>query len=183
MSTVRPIRQKLEKPVKHAFLRSDSWFELFPEEDPQKTLQSGRVMAKAWAKTLDPAEHLQLAQFFLYKIIAAYWQVIHNRPLRQWPLPVLQTTEPNGKMDNSAIAVANAIGKAAARMEVITAAYQLGNLYTTVLPEGMRSTNGVFYTPPALTRRLIEMSVKAGVDWEKVSVADPACGGGAFWLP
>ena len=41
----------------------------------------------------------------------------------------------------------------------------------------------MYYTPPALTDRLLDMAEEAGIDWRTASVLDPACGGGAFLLP
>jgi adenine-specific DNA-methyltransferase len=87
------------------------------------------------------------------------------------------------KLDSSVRAVAEAIGKAAAQIDHVSASHQLGNLYTSLLPAKIRSNNGVFYTPPVLSRRLIEMATEAGVNWATASVADPACGGGAFLAP
>jgi adenine-specific DNA-methyltransferase len=52
-----------------------------------------------------------------------------------------------------------------------------------MLPNDIRSRLGVYYTPPGLTRRLLEMATLAGVDWSSCRVLDPACGGGAFLAP
>ncbi len=52
-----------------------------------------------------------------------------------------------------------------------------------MLPLDMRSDNGVFYTPTALSNRLIEMSISSSKEWSTISVVDPACGGGAFLIP
>jgi adenine-specific DNA-methyltransferase len=41
----------------------------------------------------------------------------------------------------------------------------------------------VYYTPPALTERLLDLVEEAGVDWGHGRVLDPACGGGAFLVP
>jgi adenine-specific DNA-methyltransferase len=56
-------------------------------------------------------------------------------------------------------------------------------MYTVMLPDQMRADLGIYYTPPALTRRLIDMATEAGVDWTSCRVLDPACGGGAFLAP
>jgi adenine-specific DNA-methyltransferase len=41
----------------------------------------------------------------------------------------------------------------------------------------------MYYTPPALTNRLLDMAEAAEIDWRTAKVLDPACGGGAFLLP
>lgn len=182
MSTITKIHPNSSKAVS-SLLRESSLLSLLPEADPLKTLQSGRIMARAWSKELDQEKHLHLAQNFIKQVITIYWQIVHDKSLRYKPLPLFQNPLPKVKVDNAAIAVANAIGRAASHFGVIEAAYHIGTIYTAVLPEALRSQNGIFYTPPALTIRLIEMSEQAGVNWKTAKIADPACGGGAFLAP
>jgi adenine-specific DNA-methyltransferase len=156
--------------------------ELLDNGDPSKALQSGKLMAKAWAKNLAESEHLLLAHSFMYVVMAGFWKQTHGFILPKCELPQLNgiTLFP---LDGSAIAVASAIGKAAGKLEIITASYELGNIYTSILPDGMRSGQGIFYTPPALTQRLLKITESAGVNWQTARVIDPACGGGAFLTP
>ncbi len=63
------------------------------------------------------------------------------------------------------------------------AAYQLTRKYAALLPQNLRGQYGIFYTPPALTSRLIDMVSAQGIDWQDCTVLDPACGGGAFLAP
>ncbi|MFS4432170.1 HsdM family class I SAM-dependent methyltransferase [Chryseobacterium sp. S90] len=149
------------------------------DKDPLKTLSSGRIMAKAWAKQLENEVRLCNVQYFMQRVINSYW----NLTIKSFPIQLSQIEFVSVEFDDSIEAVANVIGKAAAELDVIKASYELGNLYTSILPEKLRSDNGVFYTPPALTDRLLNAVENAGVDWASSSVADPACGGGAFLAP
>jgi adenine-specific DNA-methyltransferase len=63
------------------------------------------------------------------------------------------------------------------------AAYLIGTTYTVMLPQEYRSQYGVFYTPPVLTERLLDLAEQSGVDWGTARILDPACGGGAFLAP
>lgn len=63
------------------------------------------------------------------------------------------------------------------------AAYLIGTTYTVMLPEAYRGRYGVFYTPPSLASRLLDLSEKAGTNWRTARILDPACGGGAFLAP
>lgn len=187
MSVALQLKLK-RKPIKsvsigHTFSKENVFTSFFDETDPYKTLLTGRIMAKAWAKKLKDEERLLDAQNFIQQTIRFYWKAVHNLSLKQKSLPPQFAPIEEVKLDNSVLAVAEAIGKAASKLDVITASYQIGNLYTSVLPESLRSGNGVFYTPPMLTRRLLDMSSSAGIDWSTASVADPACGGGAFLAP
>jgi hypothetical protein len=58
--------------------------------------------------------------------------------------------------------------------------FLIGQLYTALLPDGLRKTLGAFYTPPALVDRLLELVAETGFDWRTGRVIDPACGGAAF---
>ncbi len=62
------------------------------------------------------------------------------------------------------------------------AANLIGGAYTTTLPSEHRARHGVFYTPPALVGRLLDMAEVAGTNWRTARVLDPACGGGAFMV-
>ncbi len=148
-----------------------------------ETIATGKIMARAWAKSFsEAAQHIQ-AETFLFQVITAYWQKVHGKTLAEKPLPALFEKIAFKKLDHSVLAVARAIGNAAAALGVIEAGYQLGNVYTAVLTETTRSNRGVFYTPPSLTNRLINLSENAGVNWAHARVVDPACGGGAFLAP
>jgi adenine-specific DNA-methyltransferase len=177
------VLNKQMKPIKHAFLRENGILDLFQQTDPQRTLQSGKLMAIAWAKKLESYQQLPFIQDFIRLTVISYWQTAHNLPVRQKPLPELYAHISFSKQDNSVKAIAEVIGKAAAQLDVTNAAFYLGSLYTSLLPDNMRSENGVFYTPSALSSRLIEMSLDANKDWGTISVTDPACGSGAFLIP
>jgi len=81
------------------------------------------------------------------------------------------------------MALSSEIGATAASLQSLSAGYLLGELYTSLLPTKRRSDFGVFFTPPALARRLLVLAEQSGVDWRTATVLDPACGGGAFLAP
>lgn len=65
-------------------------------------------------------------------------------------------------------------------LPIMQYAYLLGSVYTMLLPSDFRANNGVFYTPPEIAERLLDIIAAEGADWAKHTVLDPACGGGAF---
>lgn len=77
-------------------------------------------------------------------------------------------------------AQARALGADLATLRVSDTVAEIGRLYTHSLPEKHRSENGIFYTPPALVRRLLDQAEAAGVDWQRAKVISPSCGCGAF---
>ncbi len=79
--------------------------------------------------------------------------------------------------------LARTIGREAAVLPIEHACYQISATYTALVSEKQRSELGMYYTPPALSDRLLTMAQDGGVDWAKACVLDPACGGGAFLLP
>lgn len=156
---------------------------IYKNADPYAAITSGRLMARAWAKTLNASDHLALIQNFVFHIMESYWNKMHEKQLRKRALPQLFKEIPVKKLDNAVRLVAEAIGSSAANLTINQASYLLGNVYTAVLPENMRTTGGMFYTPPALTARLISLAEQNGVNWATAKVIDPACGGGAFLAP
>lgn len=117
-------------------------------------------------------DQVALARSFAWTAVTAYCRII-GIPLRPAPGDVAPLP---------AYADAGAIGVAewAAGMDPADAAHMLGAAYTAALPRTHRSLHGVFYTPPALVKHLLDMAEAAGLDWRRARVLDPACGGGAF---
>lgn len=150
--------------------------------DPAETLGVARTMARALAEAHTDEDRLSLARSFCYRLVAAWWRVLTVEdpgfPLRPLlhPVPVDPLPEP-------AAASADSIGHAAAACTPEAAVYAIGLTYTGMLPRPFRAKNGIYYTPPPLTARLIAQATEAGVDWSRARVLDPACGGGAFLAP
>lgn len=86
-------------------------------------------------------------------------------------------------MSADTIEVVNNLVESVRDLPVSIASYQLSGLYAAMLPDKFRSTRGVFFTPPALVERLLDMAEAAGIDWTRHRVIDPAAGGGAFVAP
>ena len=116
-------------------------------------------------------------------MIAAYWQEHRSESSRRWPLRDLPGESDISPLEAPTEPLAQAIGSAAAKLDVLDASYLIGSLYTGMMPERVRAQLGAYYTPPALCERLLDMTTDAGVDWRTAKVLDPACGGGAFLAP
>jgi adenine-specific DNA-methyltransferase len=118
-----------------------------------------------------------------HRAIAAYWAHLQRDYEEPWPLPLLEWDEPLLALGRQVRKLAEEIGAILAQYEPISAGYRIGEIYTALLPADFRAKHGVFYTPPALTQRLLHLASKAGVDWAQARVLDPGCGGGAFLTP
>jgi adenine-specific DNA-methyltransferase len=115
-------------------------------------------------------------------VLESYWAAIQEQYEIDLPFPAPEISSEVGP-NQEVTHLLQEIGEALAKMPVEIAAYEAGQLYTLFLPESLRSRFGIFWTPPTLAKRLIEKAGKAGIDWEKSSIIDPACGGGAFLVP
>ena len=150
---------------------------------PAETLEDGRAMSRALAGSITPTGRLKLARSFGFQLVTAWWAALTASdpkapPLRE-PLQSLGIV----RLTSAAQALADRIGTAAAQLEPDNAAYQIGLVYTGMLPAEQRAAHGIYYTPPAMAARLIAKATEAGADWTTVRVLDPACGGGAFLAP
>lgn len=150
---------------------------------PLSMIETGRIMARAFGESSAENDRLSIARSFGSRLVEAWWQQFITQngstaALRP-PLEVLELVD----LPPAAEALANSIGKTAAEMEAEVAAYHIGLIYTSMLPRPHRAALGIYYTPPALTDRLIEQATATGVDWTRCRVLDPACGGGAFLAP
>lgn len=145
-------------------------------------LQAARVMARAWSGTVPERQRLQAAWAFIKAALDNYIELTSRRATAP-----LQITPPaialRFALDKTVLDLARTVGREAAGLPVEQACYQLSATYTALVPAGMRSAMGMYYTPPALTDRLLDMAQETGIDWRSAHVLDPACGGGAFLLP
>jgi len=135
-------------------------------------------MARAWAEGLNDRHRMESIRGFMSKAIAEYTARIGLSTI-----VLVASDTSDGALDFTSSTLARTIGKSAASLDPITASYWLSVTYTGMLPDAMRSRLGVYYTPPALSARLLDMATEAGTNWRTCRVLDPACGGGAFLGP
>lgn len=124
---------------------------------------------------LHPDDHLAFARAVCTSVVAHYWKLVTHGDGRKTPLrlPPVPSIEISGE-------VYAAYASACARLDIFEAFYQIGELYTALLPADYRTRHGIYYTPPAIVRRLLDIVESEGADWGTARVLDPACGGAAF---
>ena len=66
---------------------------------------------------------------------------------------------------------------------LLEAAYYLSSMYALLKKEKYRKSLAMYFTPPALVKRLLDDLELKGVNFDKSSILDPACGGAAFLAP
>ena len=145
-------------------------------------LQSGRIMARAWSLTVPERQRQQAAWSFMKAAIDEY-VFVRARTLAA-PIHITAPAIALGyPLDKTTIELARTVGEQAAQLPIEQACYQLTTTYAALVPATIRSALGMYYTPPALTGRMLDMAEESGIDWRTARVLDPACGGGAFLLP
>lgn len=155
----------------------------FAIEAPVQSLVTARATARALAAGFPIDKQLSLARAFGVRLIEAWWRGLNQNEIAPQELRAPIAEFETSTLSGAASLLAEQIGTAAAEFDAETAAYQIGLTYTSMLPVEHRGEYGIFYTPPALTARLIDQATSANVDWAKCRVLDPACGGGAFLAP
>jgi adenine-specific DNA-methyltransferase len=138
-------------------------------------------MARAWAHSLDERRQVSAVWQFMTRALSVYSEHL-GLPAPPAPGYLAERVIPF-PLDFSAANLAMMTGRAAAELDPVTASYWLSVTYTAMLPDALRTQLGIYYTPPALSARLLEMATEAGTDWKTCTVLDPACGGGAFLGP
>lgn len=146
-------------------------------------LVNGRIMWRAVVDSPTDQERLTSARAYGCRLVAAWWSTLAAADGQAAPLRAFLEEFALGPLPESLAALADVLGRAAARLDVESASYQIGLVYSGMLPRTYRASRGVYYTPPALTARLLDQATAAGVDWRRCRVLDPACGGGAFLAP
>lgn len=146
-------------------------------EPTRLELSRARFVARAWSETIPETRRTGQAALFARAALKALAGEV--APTRQLSPPFVAV---KGKLDDTAEQLAQSMGRLAATLPVVEGCNALTSLYTTLLPGKERSSLGAFYTPPALTHRLLDLATENGVDWKTARVLDPASGGGAFLL-
>lgn len=67
--------------------------------------------------------------------------------------------------------------------DLLEATYWLSSAYAQLAGEERRRQLAMFFTPPSLTKRLLDDLSASGVDFAARKFCDPACGGAAFLVP
>lgn len=149
--------------------------------DAKARFRAGKDLARRLREAASPGQRLDLARAFCRPMVQAYFAQRTAAARLEWPVSAC----PLGPVPNSPQAeqLAVSLGRAAAAFDDLTAGYLLGTVYTAMLPSDLRSRWGAFYTPPQYVERLLDQAAAAGIDWARASIADPACGGGAFLAP
>lgn len=119
---------------------------------------------------------IAFARSFCYSVVKNLWKYVDYR--KRWKCR--QLTFPMKELDFCSLKLSKEISNYFISLNIMEYAYLLGNLYTMLLPKGFRADNGVYYTPPTLAERLLDLLAAEGADWAKANILDPACGGGAF---
>lgn len=145
--------------------------------------QSARVMLRAIAQDMPSNDRFDFAQSVGYDLVKSWWAASCAAGFTSLSLRRPQKLRAGSKLDAPIESIVESMGALSAHLEPEIAAYQIGLTYTYLLPPSYRSSHGIFYTPPVLTDRLIDLSAETGVDWATCRVLDPACGGGAFLAP
>lgn len=126
----------------------------------------------------DPVRH---ARSVALQALVSFWEehrAGETAPARIIPCPA-RVEHPG----DEAARLAATFGRIAARLPHSLSGYLLSSLYASLLPESLRAEQGVFFTPPPLVTRLLDLVEAAGVDWSTAKILDPAAGGGAFLAP
>ena len=153
-----------------------------PETSMIEQLTELRRLTTTIVRDLDNKARIQTARAFVFACVTHYW--------RQYTTSIASLEVPTASLGRCLPALAPESEKLAAivsekmrPLPLSLASYHISSIYASMLPEAVRSERGVFFTPPALVGRLLDLSEEAGANWENDRVLDPAAGGGAFLAP
>jgi adenine-specific DNA-methyltransferase len=152
---------------------------LFDGASASALAEDVRDWARSSAEATPDRMRMAHARAFCTAAVQRYWQRLSSGKAGRLREPV-GSARP---LRRDALEAAVTLGDSAAASKVDDAAYLVGSTYATMLPREVRTKSGVYYTPPPLVTRLLDVAEQAGVDWSTAHVLDPACGGGAFLGP
>ncbi len=125
-----------------------------------------------------PEVQREIACSVCSQLVKALWDTCTESNRRWWVSP--KTSMPASLPIRR---LAQEAADALRHLSLVESSYLISNLYASLLPHEVRSSGGIYYTPPILAERLLDLVAVEGVDWAQVRALDPACGGGAFLVP
>lgn len=127
-------------------------------------------------------QQIQIARRFVKGILEHYWSLVTkgSRPIQPLDKFIQQADLFLSEQEESET---REVAISISRLPMLEASFRIGEIYTQKLPKKLRAQHGVYFTPPALTNRLLDNVEHAGFDWGQGTIVDPACGGGAFLAP
>lgn len=146
--------------------------------DGRVDLKTARLTARTMATTIAEDRRITHAAEFAWAALSYY--ASHKHPSLQLSELHHEALAP---LDEASQLLAERIGKETAALPLVEALHYLTSLYPAMMPQRRRSEVGAFYTPPALSERLLDLATEGGLDWGTAKVLDPAAGGGAFLVP
>lgn len=157
----------------------DEQLPLFEGASVSTLAEDVRDWARSSAEATPDRMRVAHARAFCAAAVQRYWQRLSGGACDRLRDPIGSSRS----LRRDAAEAAVVLGDTAAASKVDDAAYLIGSTYATMLPREVRAKGGVYYTPPPLVTRLLDVAEQAGVDWSTARVLDPACGGGAFLGP
>ncbi len=153
--------------------------------DDEKACNSARFselrkQLVAATRRFQPKQSQGLAQAVVFRVIDKWWawEERKNRTDAGLRYPDISIPK-HGVMDDPVIyTCVREYAELAMSASVPMVAYHIGLLYTALLPRETQTRQGMFFTPPALARKLVDMSSRAGTDWSNARVLEPSCGSG-----
>lgn len=114
------------------------------------------------------------------QVVRSWWQALDTGLDLTAPPAALRV---QGALDDTVAAAARTYGESLAPLSVAQVADRIGALHAGLMPGEERARHGVYYTPPTLASRLVDLAEQGRVDWATARVLDPAAGCGAFLVP
>lgn len=111
-----------------------------------------------------------LVETALFVILEAHYPLLRRRTLEQRPAL---------RRNSAFLALCAWLGD----QKLTDTAFWISSLYANLLPRDIRKNRALYFTPPALSERLITNLRHAGANLSQSRIVDPACGGAAFLTP
>lgn len=118
-------------------------------------------------KSLPDEGQIAFARGFLWRVLQTYWKNKSKAPLSDWKIKELPSPLEISELTMEEQAEAEKLGNYLSTRSEIEAGYFIGSLYAKLLPAAYRAQYGVFYTPPCLVHRLLDLAEEAGVKWDE----------------
>lgn len=152
----------------------------YPIQDDSRHLAAASSAIVALTREHYPINSTKIAQSASLSVAAAVWSSIAARNCSAAEIRPLFSEIEVTPLPRSLLQKAAEFAKQASRSAPIWVAYEVGEIYSSLLPKTDRKSGGIHFTPPKIAEEIVRQATKQKPEISSARILEPSAGGGVL---